>query len=254
MVWPPVDVAFDDVPYVLAISRRDRIELVRTEVLRPGLTPEDMARIEAREEAKGLSAIVEPLGGLAAYPSIVRVTSGGDTAVEISAHEWVHHYLACFPLGANYDASPALTAINETVADIVGRELAARIRPRLNLEPAPPSPAPRIDVAATLRNLRKEVDDLLAHGDTAGAERRMEETRQQLAAAGYPLRRLNQAYLAFHNLYADEPSSANPIGPALRRLRERSGSLAAFVRTVRDFTSPDDLSVALRAADGHAAR
>lgn len=241
LVWPPVDVAFDDVPYVLAVARRDRIEIVRTSVLRPGLSPDDIARIEASVEQTGLSAIVEPLGGFAAYPSVVRVTGGAASAVETAAHEWVHHYLAFYPLGARYDASSQLTAVNETVADIAGRELAAEVRSRLELPEEARAPAPSVNVGAALRELRRDVDGLLARGDVAAAEARMRETQAQLSAAGYPLRRLNQAYLAFHNLYADAPASRNPIGPALRRLRRQSASLADFMAAVRDITSMDGL-------------
>jgi hypothetical protein len=249
LVWPPVDAAFDDAPFVLAVSRRDRVVLLRTTVLRSGLTPNDVARIERATEQDGVSAIVEPLGGFAAYPSVVRVDAGPAAAVGTAAHEWVHHYLAFFPLGAAYGASPALTTINETVADIAGRELAARVRERLALPSEPPRPAPAIDAAAAIRDLRREVDALLAAGNIAGAEHRMEETRRYLSDRGVTIGRINQAYLAFHNLYADAPGATDPIGPRLRRLRALSPDLAAFMRAVRDIRQVNDLTEAIEHAE-----
>jgi hypothetical protein len=167
------------------------------------------------------------------------------------AHEWVHHYLAFYPLGVAYRSSPELTTINETVANIAGRELASAMRERLELL-AEPQPAVRrqgSNPAGQLRELRREVDALLAGGDIAGAERRMEEVRQELAGRGLALRRLNQAYLAFHNLYADSPPATDPLGPALLRLRALSADLAAFMRTVRGVTSAGEVYAALDRAE-----
>ena len=45
----------------------------------------------------------------------------------------------------------------------------------------------------------------------------MEEKRQFLAANGYYIRKLNQAYFAFHGSYADTAGSIDPIGPKLDR-------------------------------------
>ena len=45
------------------------------------------------------------------------------------------------------------------------------------------------------------------------------------------MRKLNQAYFAFYGAYADQPGGAageDPVGPAVRALRERSQGLADF--------------------------
>lgn len=69
---------------------------------------------------------------------------------------------------------------------------------------------------------------------------------------GYDLRRLNQAYFAFHGAYADEPggaAGADPVGAAVRRLWELSQSPAAFLRRMARMNSFDDLQRALRQDD-----
>jgi len=77
----------------------------------------------------------------------------------------------------------------------------------------------------------------------------MEARRKILVARGYLIRKLNQAYFAFHGSYAVGASATDPIGGKLRALRQRTGSLADFVRTVAKITSVADLDAALRQAD-----
>jgi hypothetical protein len=76
------------------------------------------------------------------------------------------------------------------------------------------------------------------------AEAYMEQRRQRLLEHGYVIRRLNQAYFAFHGAYADSPQSAagaDPVGEAVRELWARSPSPAAFLRTMARMNSFDDL-------------
>ncbi|MFC1916656.1 hypothetical protein ACFLX1_00775 [Chloroflexota bacterium] len=40
----------------------------------------------------------------------------------------------------------------------------------------------------------------------------MEQKRQYLAEMSYHIRKLNQAYFAFHGTYADKPAFISPIG------------------------------------------
>ena len=57
---------------------------------------------------------------------------------------------------------------------------------------------------------------------------------------GYAIRKLNQAYFAFHGSYADTPGSVDPIGPALDRLLQATGSVQAFVQAVQGIGSYAD--------------
>src|SRR3989304_5788765 len=103
-----------------------------------------------------------------------------------------------------------MTTINETAANIAGGELAAPILRlygrELKLEKGEPSPPDR-----RLREIRLKVDELLARGEVDRAEAYMEEERQALAGEGYNIRKLNQAYFAFHGPYAGAPASTSPL-------------------------------------------
>ena len=74
----------------------------------------------------------------------------------------------------------------------------------------------------------------------------MEQKRQYLATKGYHIRKLNQAYFAFHGAYADSPTSISPIGVELKQLRSQSASLKDFLERAATMTSRQDLSLSIR--------
>ncbi|MDO8637779.1 MAG: hypothetical protein Q7R34_16345, partial [Dehalococcoidia bacterium] len=86
-----------------------------------------------------------------------------------------------------------------------------------------------------------QVDELLAKGQVKEAESFMEERRQFFAKEGYYLRRLNQAYFAFHGSYADTPASISPVAGWLRTIRGKSSSQGDCIRTVSRISSYEDL-------------
>ncbi|MBI5288702.1 MAG: hypothetical protein HY873_06985 [Chloroflexi bacterium] len=100
------------------------------------------------------------------------------------------------------------------------------------------------DFVKEMHSLRLEVDALLAAGRVEEAERVMEERRQTFVANGYYIRRINQAYFAFHGSYADTAASSDPIGPKMQRLREGSASVKEFLERAREITSEEDLDSA----------
>lgn len=76
----------------------------------------------------------------------------------------------------------------------------------------------------------------------------MEERRQVFLKNGYLLRKINQAYFAFYGAYADVPGGAageDPVGPAVRALREQSKSLAEFVNRISWMSSFQQLQEAV---------
>ena len=256
VVWPPVDAEFTDAPRALARSPRDRIELLGSSLLREDLTLPEAEAIEAEvAQSQDVAALSFGTSGIGAYPTIIDQPTDYRRALEVIAHEWMHNYLFFRPLGFNYYGSNDLRTINETVADLTGRELAARVMERWPLqEPAPePSqvavPLERgLDLRAELRMLRGEVDVLLEAGRIEEAEALMEQRRQELADEGYFIRKINQAYFAYLNLYAGEDGSAaatNPIGPKIDELRQRTASLRQFVEIIGGVTSVEELDEAL---------
>ena len=264
-VFPPVDTVLTGSPTVLILSPRERIERLGGRLLRTGLTGDEREQIEERmEAATGRSALVVNTGGIAFYPSITRNNVGLDYALETVAHEWVHQWLWFRPLGRRYFESGDLITLNETVATIAGIEIGQLARHRLaGSEPQPlthpyhpptidehtadghtvPDDSIRFDFQAEMRATRVRVDELLAAGDVDGAEAYMEERRLAFVAEGYPIRKLNQAYFAFHGAYATTGAAGvSIIGEQVLELRRRSSSLAQFLRTAAEFTSAEELT------------
>ena len=259
-VFPPVDTALTGSPTVLALSPRDRIQREEGGLLKTGLSNDVRERIEGRVEAEtDWSALVVNTGGIALYPSITADGFELEHALEIIAHEWVHQWLWFRPLGRRYFESGDLMTLNETVATIAGIEVSQlaleRIeRARQSQDPPDQGQAagsgntsaanpPRFDFQSELRAPRGEVDAMLAAGDIEGAETYMEERRRVFVAAGYPIRKLNQAYFAFHGSYATTGAAGvSVIGEQVQELRRESPSLGEFLRTAAGFTSAEDLA------------
>lgn len=255
-VFPPVRFVFRDPPLMLIVSPREQIALRTAVPLAGELDAAAMAKIEERAERLGVSALVVPIGGLATYPAML--PPAGDLAwlLEAVAHEWAHHYFTLRPLGWRYalglERDPATIAINETAADLIGREVGRRALRTFygaTADTHPATAAPDRQAArfrATMRAIRAQVDALLAAGQVDAAERYMEEQRQALQREGFALRRLNQAYFAFYGSYADGPAGRlDPVVADVRELRARSPSLRAFAEAVSSVGSAAELRALL---------
>jgi len=245
--FPPLDFEFDQPPRVLVISPRDRISHDRAILLRRGLTSEQVTALEEETAATGVSSLVVSISGIATYPSTVPEHASYERVLETVAHEWLHQYLFFHPLGSRYFDNDTLRTLNETVANIGGREIADLVQQRFPLPQSDSTAAasepeePRIDFRAEMHGLRLEVDRLLSEGKIAQAEALMEEKREFLAENGFYIRKINQAYFAFHGLYGDTPASSSPIGPKMQELRRLSPSLGDFIRSVAKITSEEEL-------------
>lgn len=245
LLFPPVAFDLDNLPNVLIVSPREKIYLVEQVTLDPNLSVAQMEHIENRiEQELGLSAEIEGLGGLATYPSLIPQTDSLKDALSTVAHEWLHQYFFFQPLGHHYADNYEMTTINETAADIAGNEIGTHLLALYGLtpsQPEPPTSPPAFDFAKEMRRIRLTVEQYLAEGKVEEAEAFMEESRQYLADNGYHIRKLNQAYFAFHGSYADTPTSTNPIGAELKTLRATSPSLGAFIKKVAKVSSYQDL-------------
>ena len=276
-LFPPVDFKYENSPPVLVISPRDRIELESTRLLTPGLALG--AREDIENEVEGLegeySALVVDTGGVATFPAVVGASANVQYTLRTVAHEWFHHYLVFYPLGRNYWSSGEMVTINETVANIAGDEVGNAVYERYYMKdipqpppptpepgtspsptpsviPAPepesiPSPQPAFSFNREMRETRLEADLLLAEGKIEEAESYMETRRLVFADNGYFLRKLNQAYFAFHGSYADRPTAVSPIGDQVQQVREQSDTLKEFIETMSRVSSYEDL---LRLVDG----
>lgn len=263
---PPVAFQFTEPPYYFILSPRDRIELRVGIHLRPQLplSTREHLEEEAERSLPNTSALVEGIGGFSTWPTMIIDRASLEWVLSTIAHEWTHTYLILFPLGRRYYKSPNMSAINETVADIVGNEVGHKALVRFYPEHVPPTPTPtpivtqvkplptptptatptpEFDFVREMRITREHVDELLAQGKVREAEMYMEQRRRFFVEHGYYIRKLNQAYFAFHGTYRTGPAapSKDPIGPRLRKLRAQSPSLRDFLHTVRGIRSMEDL-------------
>lgn len=266
---PPVLYHTSPTPLALIVSRRDVIQQVANISILPTLTLDELVTLEG-EVAKALnvSTLTVGIGGVGVYPTMVMETTNLRWMLETIAHEWTHNYLNIRPLGINYSTTPELRTMNETTASIAGMEVGDRVVAKFypELLALPPRPdlisfnelplssddlenPPPFDFRAEMHETRVTADQLLAEGRIEEAEAYMEARRQIFWQNGYLLRKLNQAYFAFHGAYADVPGGAageDPVGPAVRALREKSGSLADFLNTIAGMTSFEELLKAIQ--------
>ncbi len=267
-ILPPVTGDFTSLPYLLIISPRNHIRSVYQRSLRTGFTAADQTALEREIEAAkpDYSAYVTAIGGLSAYPSMLLESSDIDWIANVFAHEWTHHYLMFHPLGMYYMRNAETRTINETTASLMGEWAGQEIILRYYApfqaqdkampstiekeeeeeEPAEDTPAepPRFDFRAEMHETRVNVDEMLAAGEIQAAEQYMEERRQYFVENGYQIRRLNQAYFAFHGAYASHPGGAageDPIGPRVRRLWALSATPHAFLRRIAPLTTLQEL-------------
>jgi len=252
--FPPVSFRLEPPPHLLVVSPRDRIESIREITLRQNLSLEEMEDIEDRVDKLGVSSLVVKLGGFGGtYPAFVVNDASLRFTLDTATEEWLHQYLVFKPLGflylldligvsRNYD----IATMNETVASMVSKEIGAMVYEKYysqyeggdnQLQEG----EPEFDFNREMREIRQAVDTYLAQGKIELAEKFMEEKRQFLASKGYYIRKLNQAYFAFHGTYADKPTSISPIGQELKQLRSQSASLKDFLDTVAGMTSRQDL-------------
>lgn len=262
-------------PVALIVSPRDRITQTANISLNTDITVDQMAALEARvDEGLNVSSLVVNIGGVGVYPTMIMRTTNLPWLVNTIAHEWIHNYLMFRPLGWFYDHSHESRTMNETTASIAGDEIGALVIERFypELSPSPPAdqhasplnperiplpvkrpnpkdlPRPPFDFRHEMYITRVRVDKLLAEGKIEEAEAYMEERRQLFLQNGYLLRKINQAYFAFHGAYADQPGGAageDPIGPAVRALRAQSQSLAEFVNRISWMWTLEQLHKAL---------
>ena len=254
-VFPPVDIRLEEPPMLLVTSQRDRIErgpevLLNHDV---GLTASEAMEGELTTRW-GLSALVVGIGGLATFPTSINNGQSLDGAFKSAAHEWVHHYLVARlqPLGLNIYSSTEMLTLNETFADMAGREIGERaarlLKGEVELPPVKtgeseqpqqkePGDKNEFDFRDEMHRTRLRVDELLAEGSVEEAETYMEERRDVFVENGYHIRKLNQAYFAFHGTYGERGESVSPIAGQLQEFRDRMPDLRTFMATVSEFSS-----------------
>jgi hypothetical protein len=259
-ILPPVLYQVSEMPMNLIVSPRTAISTIFEINLQPGL---DVLERETIEDGIfkdfSLAALVEPIGGLGAYPTMVMQSSDITWLLDTVSHEWAHNWLTFHSLGMRYFNSNELRTINETTASISSKEISRQTLQtwypqHLPAENIQPSTNPRKPVVPEtedfnfrkeMRVTRLEVDALLAEGKVEQAEAYMESRRVFLWENGYHLRKINQAYFAFYGSYNDLPGGGaagdDPVGPAVQRYRKQFTDFHTFMIKIASIKSFGEL-------------
>ena len=251
-IWPPVDFRIDDTPHVLVTSPRHVIERDSVRILKPDLIEDEKLQIENEIfHNANLSSIVLPTGGLASYPNLVPSDYSLLPLLEVSAHEWLHAYLIFHPLGRAYWSNSDMTSLNETLANLAGKEIGRTVYNQLtgeDIETLEPPYIPKhededseeFDFREFMHSTRHRADELLEDGQIEQAETYMEDRRKVLVENGHNIRKLNQAFFAFHGLYADGPASTSPLARQMWDLRQQSANAGELIKTLQTVSNYDD--------------
>ncbi len=252
ITFPPVDIRFEEPPTILITSRRDRLLLLEAVLLEPDLEVLIRDDLENRLlDEYDVSGLVDNLAGLSTYPSLVSDLDTLRSVLQTAAHEWLHAYFFFRPLGWNIRRSETMFSLNETIADVAGRELGDLVFIRMGGDLSISSsrystPAKRDPVfTREMRETRRTVEELLAEGKVVEAEEYMNERWWDFRLAGYGVRKLNQAYLAFRGRYAEGPASVSPIGDQVNEMRDYHTDVGSFIKTVAKLSNYQEFLDAL---------
>ena len=272
--FPPVLYRFSPLPKALIVSPRDVIRQDANLSLDTNITFDETITLEEDiAKALNVSTLVTNIGGVGTYPSMVLLTSNLEWLLNTISHEWTHNYLTLRPLGINYGTSGETRTMNETTADIVGEAIMLKVAQTYYPEFLPEEEPPETEVVEEPNDVateeeevfdfayemyitRRETDILLEAGKIDEAEAYMELRRQIFWDNGYQIRKLNQAYFAFHAAYVNAPSSGeegqtgaagqDPVGPAVWKLYENSENLSDFLQSIAWITSFRELQEAIQ--------
>ena len=257
--FPPLNFKLEKPSYLLVVSPRDRIESMREIEIQQNISLEQIEDIEDKVDNLDVSSLVVELGGFGGtYPTLVSNNASLQFTVDTATEEWLHQYLVFKPLGFRYlldvtgiARNYEIATISETVASMVSKEIGSMVYEKYYAQHENDHTPNQIansgfDFNQEMREIRRAVDKYLDEGKVEQAEEFMRQKQQYLASMGYYIRKLNQAYFAFHGTYADSPTSISPIGLELKELRSQSASLKDFLNTVAAMTSRQDLKYSLK--------
>lgn len=253
LIFPPVYFQFGEIPKLLVISPRDKIVTSGTELLSGGIPLEAIQQLEQTiNEIENHSSLVVDIAGLATYPSLLPYHLPVRQTLRTIAHEWMHQFWFFTPFGRNYFTSPEMTTLNETAAELIGNILGDLAYELLNINPKLPiithQPNPNFNFNEMMRETRTEVETMIDKGHIDEAEAYMEKRRQIFVDNGYFIRKLNQAFFAFHGTYAESPTSSSPLGNQLRVLWQSNPDVRSFVDVLSPMSNVENFQAYVRQA------
>jgi hypothetical protein len=256
-VIPAVNIRLTRPPLLLVISPKDKIRYMDRLLLSADLSDGQIEEVEKQVDALHLSSLVVELGGFAAaYPAIVSPDMSTKYTLSAASEEWSHQHLAFRPLGFLYlidslgfSQPPDVISMNETLAGMIADEIGGKVYSRY-YQPEDNSTSvlkakSDFDFNLEMKQTRKTVDLMLEQGNVEQAEQYMEGRRLIFVQHGYKIRKLNQAYFAFHGIYGQDPAAVSPVYDGMARLRRNYTNLADFAQDVSGMTRYEDLQSAL---------
>ena len=251
-VFPPVLISLESPPHLLVISPRDTIAYTDRLLLQQTMRIDEMESLEAQIDELGFSSLVVTLGGFAGtFPPIVSSDSTMKYIVNAGVEEWLHQYLAFKPLGFRYVLDSLgirrdvdIVTMNETLAGIISEDIGKDVYNKYysNSSKADDRQQSNVfDFDAVMRETRKQTDAYLSQGNIERAETYMEEQRKLFVQNGYHIRKLNQAYFAFHGIYGQDPGAVSPVARDIEQLKAISRSTKDFLDTAAAMTGYEDL-------------
>lgn len=228
-LFPPLAISLEKPPKVLIVSPKDKISQKIAILLSNDISIAEIESIESRIDSLNLSSIILDTGGFAAYPSLINIKKDSNFMISTISHEWLHHYLFFFPLGRSYFKGQDMIFINETLADLFADEI---IKNEKNNES---------DSIKFFKDFMKEtrikVDILLLNDEIDLAEEYMMKRTIELNNKGYTIRKINQAYFAFHGNYGTSPSSTHNYHEILTELLGTYNSFNEFLEDIKKVDS-----------------
>ena len=196
-------------------------------LLDPEITLREATALEdSLAEVENISVLVDQTAGIASYPSVVSSYKTLRETLRTASHEWLHHYLFFRPLGQAYWNDSFTTSLNETVANMFGTEIGDAVYYQVE-EAKNETNSQELSTIAheqslfeyriEMRQTRMRVEEFLESGKVLEAEEYMDDRRQFFADNGYFIRKLNQAYFAFHGNYGDSAASISPLHSQLMK-------------------------------------
>ena len=244
VLFPPVDIKFGQLPTIIVTSRRDKIARLERLLLEPKLEYIEHGRLEdALLEEYDLSAIVGNLAGLSTYPTLVKDTDSLRSVLRTAAHKWLHVYWFFRPFGQAFWTSEEMATLNETAADIAGREMGDETFVRMggDLDDNARRYLPQEDrdprFTQMMRETRQRTEELLSEAQIEEAEEYMKDRWWQMRLGGYGLRKLNQAFFAMHGIYGENVTSVSPIGDEVAEFRTYFATTGDFIRALNGVSS-----------------
>jgi hypothetical protein len=247
-IFPPVLIKIFDPPLLLVTSPRNLISREKEILLDSSMKNSRKNIIEQKIlDEENLSAVILEIGGLASYPSMIKPNTNFERLFELTAHEWLHQYLIFYPLGRSIFKNNEMNEINETLANIFGKEISKKIctnelyKIYCENNELTTTTNKNFDYDLFMKETRKNVDFLLKNNNISKAEKYMEDRRKNLEDEGILIRKINQAWFAFHGTYTDSPTSVSPVFSILKKIQEDTENMKEFIDILKNISNYEQL-------------